>query len=216
MDEEKEYSTSTGRQGGPVRPSMVIMTSKLLNVSEGIASMNIKIAVGVFLCLILIGATFIVNVVAFDYAKDEARNDSNFVVDKSSAEVIEFHTKTVPFKPELTLESLSQLKEVTTGTSDGSQFFFHVAGVEMSACSEESLTCNDGLKYVVKTTAQRDVNVAKVGSTVVFVLQEALAEVDRLMKPENRHLLQGGSTACPDCSPAPCWVCTGNGPPGGR
>mmetsp|Transcript_17098 Transcript_17098/g.20590 ORF Transcript_17098/g.20590 Transcript_17098/m.20590 type:complete len:116 (-) Transcript_17098:10-357(-) len=81
----------------------VHMTSRILNVSEGIAALNIKIAVGIAFCLVAIIATFLVNVMAFNYAKEsETDTSTKFVLEKASGELQHFHPKFAEFSADLT------------------------------------------------------------------------------------------------------------------
>lgn len=136
MDEEKNYTAPSDR--GPVRPSMVIMTSKLLNVTEGMAAMNLRIAFGVLFCIVLLVATFIINIIAFDYAKDnKTAKDTMFVVDKSSGEPLNYHPKWSGYSPELTFASLSEMKELGAPLIDGTSMgSYQISAVERLPCPE--------------------------------------------------------------------------------
>jgi len=140
MDGEDNFETGkTGQtRTGTVRPSMVVMTSKLLHVSEGIAAMNLRIAAGVVFCMVLLVATFIVNIIAFDFAKDnKTAKDTMFVVDKSSGDPLNYHPKWSVYSPELTFASLSEMKELGAPLIDGTSMgSYQISAVESLPCPE--------------------------------------------------------------------------------
>lgn len=183
MDEEKEYST--GRQGGPVRPSMVIMTSKLLNVSEGIAAMNVRIAIGVFLCLLLIVATFIVNVLAFDYAKDNEMNDGA-LVDKSTGRMVEVVAKTRlqegRTEVELDGQYLAAQKSVAVTYGDNHMFYLNMDGFSILACPS-TVSAELRTKYCQNDLTH--LGYAVEGMVVVF-FQDGAGVSTFIMAPEDK------------------------------
>lgn len=152
MEEEKDYNTQGTTRNGPVRPSMVVMTSKLLNVSEGIAAMNIRIACGVAFCCVLLVATFIVNIMAFDYAKDN-KVQGGSLVDKDSGAQLQV-TATYPlsrlyFDP---FQFLG-LEAFTADLSNGKAYYKAIAK-EIRSCDtsdQDNLCCVEGLAYLVFT-----------------------------------------------------------------
>jgi hypothetical protein len=160
MDEEENFEAGkTGQTRGTVRPSMVVMTSKLLHVSEGIAAMNLRIAAGVVFCMILLVATFVVNVVAFDYAKDQEQTrqaDGSFMVtDKSSGEVVDFHTKYAVVQKDFTEVWLS-IKEISVHFNAEAMGEYTVQAAEMYPCPvAQAEHCYNGNLYVFHTTAGR-------------------------------------------------------------
>jgi len=183
MDEEKEYST--GRQGGPVRPSMVIMTSKLLNVSEGIAAMNVRIAIGVFLCLLLIVATFIVNVLAFDYAKDNEIN-RGALVDKSTGKMVEVVAKTRlqegRTEVELDGQYLAAQKSVAVTYGDNHMFYLNMDGFSILACPS-TVSAELRTKYCQNDLTH--LGYAVEGMVVVF-FQDGAGVSTFMMAPEDK------------------------------
>jgi len=205
-EQDFEMKTGTTRRDAPVRPSMVVMTSKLLHVSEGIAAMNLRIAVGVFFCILLVAATFIVNVVAFDYAKDtkvallnEASNA--MMVDKDSGNPLDVHVGTVP---RLALETVASfafirpIRELDVQLASGKYGNYMIGGAEELPCpeGEEKYCQGDSLLVVYATTGQtiyvKNENGAPLPSAHMLrdssVLEKAVAMSD-VHDHKNRHLL---------------------------
>lgn len=192
--EEKRYNAGSDR--GPIRPSMVVMTSKLLNVTEGMAAMNMRIAFGVFLCILLLVATFIVNVVAFDYAKDNKvqqpgdypslKGDTSkmkALVDKESGKVLATQNidlrEATPMPEALTVDFLLRFDKVETeGVSSRVQS--HVSGPcpETVPQSMKDEYCSGSRTYLA--LAPNDI--------VFFFTQEAVggAIAAGLMSPGHR------------------------------
>jgi hypothetical protein len=82
-----DYEETKGSSREPVRQSMVVMTGKLLGITESIAAMNLRIFVGVLFSIVLLVATFVVNILAFDYAKDNTVSGDR-LVSKETGEVL--------------------------------------------------------------------------------------------------------------------------------
>lgn len=197
MEEEKDYNTQGTTRNGPVRPSMVVMTSKLLNVSEGIAAMNIRIACGVAFCCVLLVATFIVNIMAFDYAKDNKVQDGA-LVDKDSGAQLHV-TATYPHLPlEFSMSRFIGLESFTADVSNGKAFYKALAK-EYRSCEKSDdghVCCTDGAAYLVFTGNPASTMCA-VNSNGLMDFREAEPEfVARTMAAaapadSGRHLLQG-------------------------
>jgi hypothetical protein len=227
MEEEKDYSTQGTTRNGPVRPSMVVMTSKLLNVSEGIAAMNIRIACGVAFCCVLLVATFIVNILAFDYAKDNEVKEGA-LVDKNTGKKLTV-TAQPPAAPEpkqeLSAEYLQTQKDVAVFYGDNFFFNLRVDTFSISICpstvSEDLRTkyCQEDKTYL--GFSDNDLVVvfyqdgANVGTKLVAPEDQGFvtAVVSETLKQtkSTRHLLHGchnnnqnqqscGWYGCVDCS----------------
>jgi len=160
-DEYYEEKTSAGRSG-TVRPSMVLMTGKLLGVSEGIAAMNLRIACGVVLCLVFIVATFAVNLVAFDYAKTEkASGAGNLMKDKSSGQVVNFHTGSdhVTLTPEMDLNygMIRKVREIDVQLVGDSFGHYMISSAEQLPCpaGHEDKCYKDNLYLMFPTAGDR-------------------------------------------------------------
>jgi len=125
------------QRSGPVRPSMVVMTSKILKTTESIAAMNLRIAGGVFLCVLLITATFVVNVLAFDYAK-ESKMSGVMLVSADTGNAVSTLTKT-EFHP-----NYQPLESQTFLSKDGAMVFSNGNYGKYTFQSQEILDCPDG------------------------------------------------------------------------
>jgi len=214
MDEEQNFDTTKGAttRQGPVRPSMVVMTSKLLHVSEGIAAMNLRIAAGVVFCMILLVATFVVNVVAFDYAKSEKVEASAegipMVVDKGSGEVIDHHTSFIRMAPEVNLAELSKLRTVDIYNGEYKSSYL-VFGVQEAPCdsTEQEDLCFEGSKFDLVGPNDMKIHVAKANEELQGYGVKAVYVTPDMMSKSNRHLLQETGAGC---GPG-CWICCTNG-----
>jgi len=195
MEEEKDYSTQGTTRNGPVRPSMVVMTSKLLNVSEGIAAMNVRIACGVAFCCVLLVATFVVNIIAFDYAKDNKVQDGALVDKESGAQLRT--TSTYPlFAREFNIVQFAQLETFHAKLSNGNAWYKALAKEHRpcDASDVDNECCVDGSAYLV-FTGNAASTMCAVDNNGIMGFREAAPEfVARTMAAgkEGRHLLQIG------------------------
>lgn len=141
------------------------MTGKLLGVTESIAAMNLRIFAGVVFCIILLVATFVVNVIAFDYAKTEkASGEDSMMRDKDSGKVVNFHTATEhvaisDFKT-LNKEFIRQIREIDVNLGfdvgsnnyDGQGHYMIEAQEELPCPEGHADKCNNGKMYVLYPT----------------------------------------------------------------
>jgi len=204
MEDFKEVHQ--GRE--PVRSSMVLMTGKLLGVTESVAAMNLRIFIGVIFCIILLVATFVVNVVAFDYAKDtkaavlnEASNA--MMVSKDTGKPLDVHVGTVQrpmFETVATFADIRPIKEVDVQFASGTHGHYMISGAEELPCpeGEEEYCQGDTLLVMHATTGQtiyvKNVDGAQIPSAHMLrdssVLEKAVAMSD-IVVHKNRHLLCG-------------------------
>lgn len=158
MDEEKQYTTNSDRSHA--RPSMVVMTNKLLNVTEGMAAMNVRVACGVALCIVLLVATFIVNVIAFDYARDNEVSNGALVDKATGRPVVVADTVSLsgPAKNEFVLDEtfLRGVKNVELTGTGHNMLSVPSSGFTIFACNNnipEALQAEycdlDGYAYLV-------------------------------------------------------------------
>jgi len=175
---------------------MVLMTGKLLGVSEGIAAMNLRIAAGVFFCVILLIATFIVNVIAFDFAKDNETN-AGFLRDRDTHRPVATAPKYEYFRDVMTLDTpedfFSASATMMIDSERAVQYTFD--SHEMLPCPEEGSKYCEG-KVVYLATAGNIVFYAYDGLTGMefdYVDDAAfLAKVERKtfrLGEDQRHLL---------------------------
>jgi len=204
MEEEKSYSANGQRNN--VRPSMVMMTSKLLNVTEGMAAMNVRIAIGVFLCLILLVVNFVVNVVAYEFAKDNRvssfQEGLKAFVDKETGQPL-ITPSVRPLIDQSTAETFKSLGVVRAGLFS-SDVIGRTAGVCSSLPEKFHSYCDeDGHLYILLGAHDLVFAFSSKGSVLVPTQHvDELLEVMRSGHDEleshrsARALLQGGSDEC--------------------
>lgn len=206
-------------RAGTVRPSMVIMTGKLLGVTEGIAAMNLRIACGVGLCLVFICATFVVNIVAFDYAKDQETVEG-LLTAKGSDVVVSTVSKPAFRTPEMGVHldpfnwlALNGVKIFATAGNDPQYVKYTFNSQEIVKCPvEDSPYCHsDGMLYLGYTTNGRTIygiqeevdNEFQIDYDLLldteFISKIVVAPFKKIKEDNARHLL------CMGCS------CTGSG-----
>jgi len=198
-----EFNGQKGSTREPVRSSMVVMTGKLLGVTESIAAMNLRIFAGVVFCIILLVATFVVNVIAFDYAKDsDSKNGA--LVSKSdgltmTTRPFSAFEREPPLAP-LTAESFFELK----GISRPTLYQYTFASHEIFVCPEQgSEFCVNGKLFLATTTNgvkfyAHEVN----GHVIPDLLPEDFAAkaTERPSIKDTRHLLCHQTFGCGDHS----------------
>lgn len=196
MEEEKDYSTQGTTRNGPVRPSMVTLTGKLLNVSEGIAAMNIRIALGVAFCCVLLVATFIVNILAFDYAKDN-KVQGGALTDKNTGAQLTVTPSYPLTHVRFGADEFSGLESFNADLSNG-KAFYRATAKEIRPCDEsddDNVCCVNGLAYLIFTGNPASTMCAiDIASNMVFREAEPGFVARCLAVPagSHRHLLQFG------------------------
>lgn len=207
MEEEKDYSTQGTTRNGPVRPSMVVMTSKLLNVSEGIAAMNIRIACGVAFCCVLLVATFIVNILAFDYAKDN-KVQGGALTDKDTGAQLTVTPSYPLTRVRFGGNEFSGLESFNADLSNG-KAFYRATAKEIRPCDEsddDNVCCVNGLAYLIFTGNPASTMCAiDIASIMVFREAEPGFVARCLAVPagSHRHLLQWGDEMSMGSMPPP-------------
>jgi len=78
-----QLETKADAQLAPERTANAVMTGKLLGITEGVASMNARIFLALGFCLMIGAATFVVDIIAFDYALTTG-SKNGALVDKDS------------------------------------------------------------------------------------------------------------------------------------
>lgn len=129
-----------------------VMSTKILGVSEKIASVQLIVVGLVIFCVSLAIASFAVNVASFEYSKD-TKFENHMLVEKSSGIPIDVHPQFTPYVPtSCDFDSLHSIKEVTLSLGKDVRANYMVSGVEALVCPHlGAQACQDGLLHVIHT-----------------------------------------------------------------